>query len=357
MKIFSLLIISLILSTGLFAQGQIEFKNKKVTLKNLKADEQPVTEKFQVKNTGNQPVIITRISPMTSQIKADWNREPIAPGKSGEVRLTFTPQNMPETFDYKVLVYSNARNNREELVISGNIIDNPAKPTLLYKHNMDGLKFKNGNIALNKIYSWQVLADTIYYYNTRPEAVTLGIQYKPAHIGASFVPEKVEPGKKGAIIVTFDAPKKNDYGYNYESLILSVNNSKDYKNRLTITSNIVEDFSKLSKRELANAPVASFEKTEINFGEIKKGDKTNCDFKLTNTGKSTLFIRKTKASCGCTAITLGNKAIEPGQTIPIRATFDSTGKSGRQYKTVTVITNDPQKPEILLNLNGNVIEK
>ena len=71
-------------------------------------------------------------------------------------------------------------------------------------------------------------------------------------------------------------------------------------------------------------------------------------------GKSILFIRKTKASCGCTAVTLGQKEIQPGQSTTIRATFDSTGKSGRQYKSITVITNDPSQPENTLTISGNV---
>lgn len=354
MKLFSLLVISLLFVTRILAQGHLEFKNKEITLRNLKADDQPATEKFQITNTGDQPIIITRVTPMTAQLKADWTREPIAPGKTGEVRLTFTPLNLQETFNYRILVYSNAKNNREELIISGNLIDNPAKPTLLYKHNMSGLKFKNGNISFNKIYSWQVLSDTIFYYNTLPDKVTLGVQYKPSHIEVRAIPETIEPGQKGMLIVTYDAPKKDDYGYNYESLLLSINGSKNYQNRLTVTSNITEDFSKLGKQGLANAPIASFDKQEIHFGDIQKGEKANCDFKLTNTGKTTLFIRKTKASCGCTAVTMGNKAIEPGQSTLIHVTFDSTGKSGRQYKTITIITNDPQNPEILLNINGNI---
>lgn len=347
----------LFIATGTFAQGVLEIKKADIQLKNLKADDVAHTEKIEVKNTGNQPVIITRVTPMSSMFKADWSREPIAPGKSGEVRITFTPMQMQENFNYKVLIYSNAKNNRSEFTLSGNIVDNPAKPALLYKSNINGLKFKTSNINFGTIYNWQVASDTVYFINDRKEAVELSAQYQPAHITTSFIPAKVEPGKKGMIIINYDAPKKNDFGYTYESLILSVNKTRDYKNRLTVTTTIREDFSKLSKKELSNAPVASFEKKEVSFGEIKKGEKTNCDFVLTNTGKSPLFIRKTKASCGCTAVTLGENSLNPGKSTTIRATFDSAGKSGRQYKSITVITNDPKNPETVLTINGNIVEK
>ena len=116
----------------------------------------------------------------------------------------------------------------------------------------------------------------------------------------------------------------------------------------------MEDFSKLSKQDRQNAPLAHFDKKEVSFGELKQGERANCDFTLTNKGKSNLYVRKTRASCGCTAVTLGENTIAPGKSTVIRVTFNSTGKSGRQYKSITVITNDPANPEMILNVNGNI---
>ena len=332
MKYFISLISALLFTFTVFAQGVLEIKQSRQTLKNLLADDQPMTVVYTAQNTGTQPVIITRVTPMTSLLKADWPKSPLLPGKSCDIKITFIPMQLLENFNMRILVYSNANPARKELILTGNLVDNPSKPELLYKYNMNGLKFKN-NLK---------------------DAVSLGVIYKSNHLQATFEPAQVAPGKKGKIIVTFDAPKANDYGYVYESLILSVNGSKEYSNRLSVTAELSEDFSKLSPKDKANAPIAQFDKKECNFGEIKQGEKTSCDFTLTNAGKSILFIRKTKASCGCTAVTLGQKEIQPGQSTTIRATFDSTGKSGRQYKSITVITNDPSQPENTLTISGNV---
>ena len=152
-----------------------------------------------------------------------------------------------ENFNMRILVYSNANPARKELILTGNLVDNPSKPELLYKYNMNGLKFKNNNINFKKVYTWQVATDTLEYYNTLKDAVSLGVIYKSNHLQATFEPTQVAPGKKGKIIVTFDAPKANDYGYVYESLILSVNGSKEYSNRLSVTAELSEDFSKKTK--------------------------------------------------------------------------------------------------------------
>lgn len=344
----------LFLTFSTFAQGVLQFKEKEILLKDLPADDQPTTVTYTFTNKGDQPIIISRISPMSSQIRADWDRKPIAPKETGNIRLSFNSVQMPPNFNYNILVYSNATPNRDQIRLGANIVDNPQKPELLYRYNLEGLKFKNSTIQLNNIYDWQIVSDTVYFFNTRKDSVQIGVNYTPAHITVTCPDTKAAPGQQGKLIITYDAPKKNDYGHSYESIILSIDNKRDYKNRLSVTANITEDFSKLSKKQLANAPVASFEKKEISFGDIKPKEKATCDFKLTNTGKSDLIIRKTRASCGCTAVALGQNTIAPGESTVIRATFDSTGKSGRQYKTITVITNDPKSPEYMLTISGNI---
>jgi hypothetical protein len=97
---------------------------------------------------------------------------------------------------------------------------------------------------------------------------------------------------------------------------LSVNGSKEYSNRLSVTAELSEDFSKLSPKDKANAPIAQFDKKECNFGEIKQGEKTSCDFTLTNAGKSILFIRKTKASCGVLPLPWDKKKFSPANRQP-----------------------------------------
>jgi len=47
--------------------------------------------------------------------------------------------------------------------------------------------------------------------------------------------------------------------------------------------------------------------------------------------------------------------IASGETVPLKVVFDSTGKSGRQNKTITVITNDPKNPTTVLRISSNIL--
>jgi hypothetical protein len=51
---------------------------------------------------------------------------------------------------------------------------------------------------------------------------------------------------------------------------------------------------------------------------------------------------------------LQKQLLHPGESMPIKIIFDSTGKSGYQNKTITVITNDPKNPETVLKIRGEI---
>lgn len=146
----------LLVSVSVSAQpGQLTFEKKTIELPALKADSMPTTVTFTAKNTGHQPVIISQINPVMPQlIKIQWDKKPIAPGEKTEIKVSFISKDIPtpDQFSYGITLITNAIPARDQLRINGNIIDNPAKPDLLYKINLSGLKFKNNHVFFNNIY-------------------------------------------------------------------------------------------------------------------------------------------------------------------------------------------------------------
>ena len=156
------------------------------------------------------------------------------------------------------------------------------------------------------------------------------------------------------IIINYDVAKRNDFGYVYDRILLNTNDSTQPEKTLNVSLNIVEDFSKLTPEQLAKAPKIKFENTTYNFNTVKSGEKVECAFNFTNEGKSDLIIRKVKASCGCTATNPEKTVLKPGEGSKINATFNSTGREGKQYKSISVICNDPSNANVSLTLEGNV---
>jgi hypothetical protein len=86
-------------------------------------------------------------------------------------------------------------------------------------------------------------------------------------------------------------------------------------------------------------PEISFDKLWHNFGKINQGESVSYQFIFTNTGQAELIITNAKGSCGCTVPKWPREPILPGESEEIKVTFNSTGKSGKQSKTITLVTN------------------
>ena len=104
--------------------------------------------------------------------------------------------------------------------------------------------------------------------------------------------------------------------------------------------------------ERPGGPTMKFEELDHNFGTIKQGESVTHIFKFKNDGKEPLIINTAVGSCGCTVPEYPKEPIRPNGAGEIKVTFNSTGKSGPQDKTVT-ITYDTDKT-VVLHMRGTV---
>lgn len=94
-----------------------------------------------------------------------------------------------------------------------------------------------------------------------------------------------------------------------------------------------------------------FEKTVHNFGTVPEGPAASYDFVFTNTTKKAVKLESVRASCGCTTPYWSKEEIAPGKTSKITVSYNTKGRPGNIYKTITVKSTAGQK---VLTIKGNV---
>ncbi len=361
MKTISIMLFSVLFSVACtYSQTQtakITFAEESYDFGKINEEKGPVTHEFVFTNTGAQPLIIQNVKASCGCTSPDWSKEPILPGKKGFVKATYNPQGRPGPFNKSITVTSNAENSTVILTIKGEVIPKPRTVEDDYPMQVGNVRLKTNHLAFIKVFNNQVKTDSIPIINTSDENVKLTFTNIPPHLSVKAVPAELKPKQKGRIEVTYDGNKQKEWGFVMDRVDMLINGKADPNNRISISATIEEDFSKLTPEQRANAPKANFNTNEFNFGTITEGEKKEFDFILTNNGKTDLLIRKIKASCGCTAVTPAETVIKPGKSTNIKTIFDSTGKPGKQNKTITVITNDPNNPTITLRVTGDVTKK
>lgn len=88
----------------------------------IEEDEGKVSVTFTIKNTGDAPLVITRVIASCGCTTPEWTREPIAPGKTGDIEITYNPKGRPGPFSKTISVYSNGKLGSFVLTIRGEVI-------------------------------------------------------------------------------------------------------------------------------------------------------------------------------------------------------------------------------------------
>lgn len=94
----------------------------------------------------------------------------------------------------------------------------------------------------------------------------------------------------------------------------------------------------------------------FDFGVADNRTTVEHTFILKNTGDTTLEIVNTRAACGCTVANVSTKTIPPGGTSELTSRLNLQGRNGPQSKTITITSNDPEKPDFVVTINGTATQ-
>lgn len=109
---------------------------------------------FTVKNTGNKPLILSKVKASCGCTVPSWSKEPIAPGKTAEIKVGYNTAKAG-SFRKMVTVFSNdPKHSRSVLYISGNVL---------------GGKKKAAKKAVKKLTPLQEAENKVKYNSSRVE--------------------------------------------------------------------------------------------------------------------------------------------------------------------------------------------
>ncbi len=342
---------------NIYAQKKaiIKFEKTENDFGKIKEEGGKVKCRFSFTNQGDDTLKIISVKPSCGCITSDWTKTVILPKKTGYVDAEYDPTQRPGPFNKGIAVTTNDPTQQMiNLIIKGEVLPKPKGVADLFPVILGNLRMESSQFNFGNTKTTEIRTDTIKVLNVWNKNMNLSFKDVPEYISAKAIPEVIKPNKEALIIISYDVNKRNEFGYVYDRLVLMTNDSSQAEKTINVTQSINEDFSKMTPEQLAKAPKIKFENTNFDFGSAKQGDKVECSFIFKNEGENDLFIRKVKASCGCTATNPEKTILKKGEESKINATFNTSGKEGKQYKSVTVICNDPVSSTVTLSIQGNV---
>lgn len=351
MKKAALLFISLIFCIAINAQAKIEFEKTVHDFGSFSEEEAFVNYSFKFKNVGNTPLLIVKAKASCGCTVPSYPKAPIAPGDSGVINVKYSAIGRPGPFNKSIKITSNGTPAETSLIIKGNVISDA--DNVNYKYYINGLKLKTitydmGNIVKGE--KKELIFDT---WNSTDKPLTITINNLANYMTIEALPKILKPGEKGKIKVSYDSKLCNDWGKQIDEFLISAErpNSRTMNKKITINSNISEDFSKQGNKR----PKAEIEKVLVNLGEISGLQTSNFDIKISNTGNGNLIIRKVSSSSQVISAKAKSPEIRPKGSTSINFNLNPTkSKSRIVNETITIITNDSQKSEIKVQVTATL---
>lgn len=138
-------------------------------------------------------------------------------------------------------------------------------------------------------------------------------------------------------------------------VIMSACRLTDHDEGEVNAGNITVGASGYEEIDPADLPRFAFDSTTLDMGRMVQGTQVTKQYHFINAGHGDLVISAVRGSCGCTVGKDWPKhPVAPGERGTIAVTFNSSGRSGRQEKTITVVANT-RPPSNVLFLHGEVI--
>lgn len=339
---------------GLNAQAQedrkIKFNETTHEFGKLKKGD-PAEHTFVFTNTSKELVSLSRVKASCGCTTPSWTRDPIKPGETGEIKVKYNSARIGP-FTKTVTVTYDSLEKPVVLYIKGNVENTEVQDVTLYRHNLGGLSFDRINQSIGVLDSDKEKELDFKVKNVSPQKIAFTGKYDKEMM-FDVVPDRMEllPGEHTTVRINILGERFITPGTFSKQIVIYTDEAENPGKKLQINGSLNKVYS---EEELASLPHIKFEVTEYDGGTVISGEKVVYAYKFTNTGKDDLVIESVKASCGCTATAPKDKVIPGGGSSEIVATFDSRGRSGPQSKSITVRSNDPDTPTVMLRLKVEV---
>ena len=312
-----------------------------------------VSHEFRFENRGQSNLKIIDVQSSCGCTTPSWTDHEVQPGASGVVKVVLDPYNRPGEFDKTITVKSNSIPSSYTLRIRGSILYQPSTLEEEFPYKLGQLRMKDRILNLGNIYNNQVTKREFELYNSGDDILIFSDEvYQPEYLKITFSPYTIKPRSQGKMMVQYDGQAKNELGYSRDEIVIRSFEEVMAEKRLTVTATVLEYFDRGNRTGGSNSPKLSASKIEYDFGIVKQGQLVPMQFELRNAGNEVLRIRKISASCGCIALSVAQRELEPGAKVSLQVTFDTSSRIGNQEKFITVFSNDPQRPIQTLTFKG-----
>ncbi len=314
-----------------------------------------VDHEFVFTNRSSRPIRIVTVNPSCGCTTPGWTKEPVAPGKTGFVKVSFDPKGRPGYFNKTLNVVIDAEPPTIVLQIKGNVTRLVAGGDKEFPVAMGSMRLKSKTFSMGTAYLNLEPALKIFpFMNGGNKPLKLSATQRPTYVTIELPPQPIEPGHEGYIKIYYDAKERGTFGFANDNITITTNDAVEPTKSISLFATIEEYYPTPTAEELSTAPQAVLTETSLDFGQFPSGTSLERRVTLVNKGKKELLIKAIQGNCPCIKAEAFKKSLRSGDSTQIKILFTPQTRGGTQQKAVTIYTNDPRNPVQLVSVSAVV---
>lgn len=312
--------------------------------------EVPVTATFELRNKGIKNLHITDVKADCGCTKVDYPKTGIGMGDRFTISLTYDARQMGH-FQKQVAVYSNATKNPVYLKMKGVVVEEVKDYSATYPHDFGGLLADINQLEFDDVNKGDRRQIEINLMNNTERTLQPNLMHLPKYLTATGTPEKLAPNHAGKMTVTLLSEYINDYGLTQTPVYLAqqLGDKVNSEIELPVSVVLLPDMADVA-RDMA--PQIQLTGETLNLGLQGGKLQKSGTISIANSGRSELNIKSLQLFTGGMKVTLGKRLLQPGETTKLKVTIDRDELLRQRTRPrVLMITNDPDHPKVVINLN------
>lgn len=303
----------------------------------------PVPHVFRFVNTSAVPASIWQVNVACGCTRVEWSREPVPPGKSAEITVTFNPKDYKGHVSKTVSV-RNSENTVDVLTVSCEVIPVEKPLEVAFPVLLDsGIRLSSGRLNFGQIRQGKFRTMKLGIANAsgRRRSVTVLPEGRSGLLTA-VSPLVLEPGARDSLTLTFSLKGHGErYGVMEDAVVLGSGR--------TVFGKVF--VSMIGTEAAPHGGTDGGQKLRVssqyeNLGSVPRdGGPVRKTFEILNIGNKTLIIRDIHAPVCVEAVLSGTMSLKPGEkrtlTIILHPQLTDAPKV---FETVYLTANDAEHP-------------
>lgn len=309
----------------------------------------PAKAVFELKNKGFRRLRLEDVRSSCGCAIVDYPKEDIGAGDKFTISMTYDARQLGH-FEKMVRIVSNADKKPVYLTMKG-VVCEDVIDVQEYPFTLGDLATDKNDLEFDDVNKGDTPKQIIHIRNTGSKVLEPNMMHLPPYLSASVTPQYLRPGKTGKVEVTLNSDKLRDYGLTQTSIYLGnqLGEKVSDDNEVTVSAVLLPGFAD-NGPEKAFPPKAVLSSKDINI-DFENKSKRGGEITISNSGKSVLKISSLQMFTSGMKVTLGKREIAPGEQTKLKVVCEKELlMKARSKPRVLMITNDPEMPKVVINI-------